>query len=88
MRRRDFIKAIAVSAWPLAARAQQSEKIRLVGVLFGTAEKEATTEKRLAAFRDGLAALGWIEDATSDSQSVGLAATSSECAPLRRSLSA
>jgi putative ABC transport system substrate-binding protein len=61
MRRRDFIKAIAVSAWPLAARAQQSEKIRLVGVLFGTAEKEATTEKRLAAFRDGLAALGWIE---------------------------
>ena len=51
----------AAAGWPLTARAQQSEKVRLIGILLGTPEKDPIGEKRLAAFRDGLAELGWIE---------------------------
>jgi putative tryptophan/tyrosine transport system substrate-binding protein len=63
MRRREFIGLVSGAAvtWPLAARAQQGDKIRLIGVLLAAAEKDPITEKRLAAFRDGLAELGWIE---------------------------
>jgi putative ABC transport system substrate-binding protein len=62
MRRRDFMTAVAGSAvaWPLAARAQQGEKVRLIALLLGP-ERDAIGEKRLAAFCDGLAELGWIE---------------------------
>jgi putative tryptophan/tyrosine transport system substrate-binding protein len=58
MRRRDFITLLggAAAAWPLAARAQQEEKVRRIGVLAGTIEPTW-----LAALRDGLAKLGWIE---------------------------
>jgi putative ABC transport system substrate-binding protein len=63
MRRREFIGLVSGAAvtWPLAARAQQGDKVRLIGVLLAAAEKDPITEKRLAAFRDGLAELGWIE---------------------------
>jgi putative tryptophan/tyrosine transport system substrate-binding protein len=63
MRRRDLIvlAGSAAAGWPLTARAQQSEKVRLIGILLGTPEKDPIGEKRLAAFRDGLAELGWIE---------------------------
>ena len=57
MKRRDFITLLGgVAAWPLAARAQQEEKVRRIGVLAGTIEPTW-----LAALRDGLAKLGWIE---------------------------
>jgi putative tryptophan/tyrosine transport system substrate-binding protein len=63
VRRREFITLVgsAAACWPLVAFAQQSEKVRLIGVLSGAVEKDAVTQKRLAAFRDGLAELGWIE---------------------------
>jgi putative ABC transport system substrate-binding protein len=63
MRRRDFIKVIAGSttAWPLAARAQQSQRVRRVGVLMGYAENDPETKARLAAFRQGLEGRGWSE---------------------------
>ena len=60
MKRRDFITLVgsAVAAWPLEARAQQSEHIRRIGVLMpGTADES----ERLAAFEEGLRTLGWIE---------------------------
>jgi putative tryptophan/tyrosine transport system substrate-binding protein len=62
MRRRDFIKIIAGSAaaWPLAARAQQSE--RRIGVLMGYAESDREGQAFLAAFREELNKLGWAED--------------------------
>jgi putative ABC transport system substrate-binding protein len=62
MRRRDFITLLggAAAALPLAARGQQSGRVRRVGVLVG-AENDAETQARVAAFRQGLAALGWIE---------------------------
>ena len=63
MRRRDFIKVIAGSAavWPLAARAQQPDRMRVIGVLMGYAESDGTAQSWLAAFRGGLTKLGWTE---------------------------
>jgi putative ABC transport system substrate-binding protein len=61
MRRRDFIKGIAggVAAWPLAARAQQGERIRRIGVLMNRAADIPEGHDRLAAFHQGLQELGW-----------------------------
>jgi len=63
MRRRDFFKVIAGSAvvWPLAARAQQVERMRLIGVMLAWPESFTLAPSWLAAFRDELAKLGWRE---------------------------
>jgi putative ABC transport system substrate-binding protein len=61
MRRRDFISFLggAAAAWPLAARAQQPNKVHRIGYLsLGSPAAEAT---RFNAFRAGLAALGYVE---------------------------
>src|SRR5215472_9796506 len=64
MRRRDFIKVIAGSAtiWPLAAFAQQSERVRRIGVLAagGLDADDLDVQARVGAFEDGLKQLGWI----------------------------
>ena len=64
MRRRDFIKGIAGSAtaWPLAVRAQQSERMRRIGVLLagGLDADDLDMQARIGAFEDGLKQLGWI----------------------------
>ena len=61
MRRRDFISLIggATVAWPLAARAQQSDRVRRVGVLMGTVEGDPEGQRYIKAFQQGLQALGW-----------------------------
>ena len=61
MRRRDFITGIAGSAaaWPLAARAQQAERMRRIGVLSGLAADDQDNNVRLAAFQEQLHQLGW-----------------------------
>jgi ABC-type uncharacterized transport system substrate-binding protein len=62
MRRRDFIKVIAGSAattWPLAARAQQGERMRRIGVLMPLPADDAQAQVRSAAFLQGLQELGW-----------------------------
>ena len=60
MRRRDFITGVAgASAWPLAARAQQSDKVRRIGVIMGFAVQNSEAERRVAAFERKLAELGW-----------------------------
>ena len=63
MRRREFITAIAGSAaaWPLATRAQQPDRTRLIGVLIGFAESDPSAQSWLAAFRAALAKLGRTE---------------------------
>jgi len=48
-------------AWPLAAHAQQGERMRLIGVLMGWPESDPRAPSSLAAFRDALAKLGWRE---------------------------
>jgi putative ABC transport system substrate-binding protein len=60
MRRREFITlAGAAAAWPLAARAQQPERMRRVGVLLNTAADDMVFQARVGAFLQGLALLGW-----------------------------
>jgi putative ABC transport system substrate-binding protein len=61
MRRRDFITAVAAStlAWPLAAGAQQREKMRRVGVLMTLAADDPEGLARVTAFAQGLQELGW-----------------------------
>ena len=63
MRRRDFITLLggAAAAWPLGARAQQAERMRLIGVLMGIAADDPAAQPRLAAFVIGLHQLGWTE---------------------------
>jgi ABC-type uncharacterized transport system substrate-binding protein len=61
MRRRDFITLIggAAAAWPLAARAQQGERVRRIGVLNTLAADDATGQARNGAFLQGLQQAGW-----------------------------
>ena len=61
MRRRDFIKGITGSAiaWPPAARSQQPERMRLVGVLMGFSEQAG--QSLVTSFRGALRTLGWVE---------------------------
>jgi putative tryptophan/tyrosine transport system substrate-binding protein len=63
MRRREFIKSIgsAAVAWPLAAHAQQPKRVRRIGVLMGFAESDQKGQAFVAAFREGLQKLGWVE---------------------------
>jgi hypothetical protein len=61
--RRELIAAIggAVAAWPLAARAQQSERVQRIGVLMSYLGSDPEAQAWYAAFREGLQKLGWTE---------------------------
>jgi putative tryptophan/tyrosine transport system substrate-binding protein len=61
MRRREFITLLGgMAAWPIAARAQTAKQFKRVGALFGSSDNDRELAP-VAAFRDGLAKLGWIE---------------------------
>jgi putative ABC transport system substrate-binding protein len=63
MRRRDVIGLLgAAAAWPLTARAQQGGRVRRVGVLMLGEETDRDQSARVAAFRETLGKLGWIEN--------------------------
>src|SRR5215475_685496 len=60
MRRRAFITLLGgAAAWPLAARAQQAEKMRRIGVLMSMVESDPRGLQLITAFAQGLAELGW-----------------------------
>ena len=61
MKRREFITLLggAAAAWPLAARAQQGERMRRIGVLMHMAADDPDGQARIAAFLQGLQQLGW-----------------------------
>ena len=62
MRRREFITLLGgAAAWPLAARAQQGERVRRIGVLAAYAENDPEAQARIVAFRQALQGLGWTE---------------------------
>jgi putative ABC transport system substrate-binding protein len=63
MRRRKFIALVGAAAatWPLAVRAQQPNRMRLIGVLMGSAADDPELQTRIAAFAQGLAQLGWAD---------------------------
>ena len=64
MNRRDLIALLASTAatWPLGARAQQTERMRRIGVLTNIAEDDLEARARIAAFNKRLHQLGWVED--------------------------
>jgi putative tryptophan/tyrosine transport system substrate-binding protein len=62
VKRRNFITLIGgATAWPLAARAQQAERMRRIGVLMAYAESDPAAQAWVAAFREELLKLGWVE---------------------------
>ena len=62
-RRREFITLLggAAAVWPCAARAQQGERMRRIGVLMGFPEGDAQAQANVTALSQGLQSLGWIE---------------------------
>src|SRR5262252_7328404 len=63
LRRRDFITLLSgvAAAWPLAALAQQPDRVRRIGVLMGYPESDREGQANVAAFRGGFQKLGWTE---------------------------
>ena len=63
MRRRDFVKLFvgSATAWPLAARAQQGEQVRRIGMLWPFSANDPRGKASLAALQQALRQLGWIE---------------------------
>ena len=62
LRRREFVTLLSgTAAWPLAARGQQPERMRRIGVLTNIAENDPESKARNAAFQQGLQQLGWID---------------------------
>src|SRR5262249_4714478 len=63
VKRREFITLVggAAAAWPLAARAQQTERVRRIGVLLSTHEGDPGRRAQLAGFVQRLTAVGWTD---------------------------
>jgi putative ABC transport system substrate-binding protein len=62
MKRRKFIALVgSAAAWPLAARAQQPERLRRIGVLLPGAATDVEVQSRIMAFQQGLGELGWTD---------------------------
>src|SRR6516164_2911798 len=63
MRRRQFLTLAggAAVAWPVVASAQQGDRVRRIGVLMGGDENDPEPKRRLSAFTQALAGLGWTD---------------------------
>ena len=62
LKRREFITVLGgAAAWPLAARAQQPERMRRIGVLMASAADDSESQARIGAFLQGLQHLGWTD---------------------------
>jgi putative ABC transport system substrate-binding protein len=62
LQRREFITFLGgAAAWPLAARAQQGERVRRIGVLLPYDENDPEPKRRVSAFAQALAGLGWTD---------------------------
>ena len=61
MRRREFITLLgSAAAWPFTARAQQTERMRRIGVLIGLTKSDTEGQARVAALKRGLEQAGWV----------------------------
>ncbi len=85
MRRREFIAVLGgAAAWPLAARAQQAERMRRIGVLMAIRDNEEG-RARTAAFREELHRLGRVEGRNIQIELAGLPAMRQSFRILQRS---
>src|SRR5436190_23096223 len=86
LKRREFITLLggAAAAWPLAVRAQQSEKVRRIGFVHDYVGSDPEGQRQAAAFREALRKLGWVdgENVQIDYRSLPLITTC--CAAMRR----
>jgi putative ABC transport system substrate-binding protein len=88
MRRREFITLVggAAASWPLVARAQQSDRMRRIGVLEETAEGDKERNNQFAKFREGLGGFGWVEGRTVHIERRFAAADAGQYQPLAKEL--
>ena len=62
MKRREFIAGFgSAAAWPLAAQAQQGDRVRRIGVLMAPEENDPEGQLRYSVFTQALAGLGWTD---------------------------
>jgi putative tryptophan/tyrosine transport system substrate-binding protein len=67
MRRREFTRLLGATVmWSVASSAQQTERVRRIGVLTSAAESDQEGQSSIAAFREGLRKLGWVEGRNSE----------------------
>jgi putative ABC transport system substrate-binding protein len=88
LKRREFITVLggAAVAWPLAARGQQADRMRRIGVLIGIEESDPEVKARLSGFMQGLRELGWTDGRTFE-WTFGKPAASTNCGCSRKSWS-
>jgi len=75
-----------MAAWPLAARAQQPDRVRRVGALWGLAEDDPEMKARVAEFRRGLEQLGWLENVNIRTDERFVAGRADQLPPLAKEL--
>jgi putative ABC transport system substrate-binding protein len=61
IKRREFIAGLGAVAWPVVARAQQGDRVRRIGVLMPGIENDPEQKRRISAFAQALAVLGWTD---------------------------
>jgi putative ABC transport system substrate-binding protein len=72
LKRRSFITLLGgAAAWPIAARAQQAERMRRIGALVNAAADDPEGQARIAAFHQGLQELGWTLGKRTDRRPLG-----------------